>query len=338
MTKPTMDDVAHRAGVSRALVSLALRGSPKVSDRSRAAVLEAAAALGYRPNLNARNLASKRTGTFGVIINDLHNPYFPAVTDGIKRAADERGYRLLLNSSFIHGSGEEAAMETFIDFQVDGLILIGARTDVDVLERTARTLPTVVISRPMGSDVLDTVNNDDRLGATMATEHLVALGHRAICHIDGGSSADSNERRRGYAETMQRHGLEPWVEAGSFTERSGADAAERVFASGRTCTAVFAGNDLSALGALDVIDRLGRRIPDDISLVGYDDTFVAALLHIGLTSVDQHGDRLGEIAVEALIERAEGRSEPRHETIAPTLVARDTSGPAPTRSEGAATD
>ncbi len=324
-----MDDVAHRAGVSRALVSLALRGSEKVSDHSRAAVLEAADALGYRPNLNARNLASKRTGTFGVIINDLHNPYFPTVTDGIKRAADELGYRLLLNSSFLHGSGEASAMDTFIDFQVDGLILIGARTDEATLERAARTLPTVVISRPMGSDVLDTVNNDDRLGATMATEHLIELGHRHICHIDGGPSADARERRVGYELTMERHGLEPWVEAGEFTEESGVAAAERIFASGRACTSVFAGNDVSALGALDVIDRLGKRIPDDISLVGYDNTFVSALLHIGLTSVDQHGDRLGEIAVRALIERVEGRTESRHETIAPTLVARDTSGAAP---------
>lgn len=329
MAKPTMDDVAHRAGVSRALVSLALRGSDKVSDRSRAAVLEAADALGYRPNLNARNLASKRTSTLGVIINDLHNPYFPTVTDGIKRAADELGYRLLINSSFVHWRGEAAAMDTFIDFQVDGLILIGARTDEATLERAARTLPTVVISRPMESDLLDTVNNDDRLGATMATEHLIELGHRQICHIDGGPSADATERRIGFELTMERHGLEPWVEPGRFTEQSGVEAAERIFGSGRPCTGVFAGNDVSALGALDVIDREGRRVPDDISLVGYDNTFVSALMHIGLSSIDQHGDRLGEIAVRALFERVEGRTEPRHETIAPTLIARETSGPAP---------
>ena len=329
MPKPTMDDVARRAGVSRALVSLALRGSDKVSEHSRAAVLEAADELGYRPNLIARNLASKRTGTLGVIINDLHNPYFPAVTDGIKRAADEHGYRLLLNSSFLYGDGEAAAIDTFVDFRVDGLILIGARTDEETLERAARALPTVVISRPIDSDLLDTVNNDDHLGATMATEHLIDLGHRDICHIDGGTSADARERRRGYEDTMARHDIEPWVESAAFTERSGVDAAERMFKSGRPCTAVFAGNDLSALGALDVIDRIGRRVPGDISLVGYDNTFVAALLHIGLTSIDQHGDRLGENAVVALTERIEGRVEVRHEVIAPTLVIRETTGPPP---------
>lgn len=329
MTKPTMDDVARRAGVSRALVSLALRGSDKVSDRSRTAVLEAADELGYRPNLIARNLASKQTRTLGVIVNDLHNPYFPRVTDGIKRAAEQRGYRLLVNSAFLDDADEVAAIDTFVDFRVDGLVLIGARAAADAIERAAHTMPTVVVSRPMDTDVLDTVNNDDRLGARLATEHLIDLGHRAICHIDGGNAAGAVQRREGYESAMAASGLRPWVERGAFTEASGATAAESLFARGTPCTAVFAGNDLSALGALDVIDRLGHRVPDDVSLVGYDNTFVAALLHIGLTSVDQHGDRQGEIAVDALLERIEGRMSARHEVIAPTLVTRETTGPAP---------
>ena len=112
MSKPTMDDVARRAGVSRALVSLALRGSPKVSPASRSAVTAAADELGYRPNLIARHLASKQTRTFGLLINDLHNPYFPGVVDGVKRAADANGYRLLLNSSFLDDDGERTPRST----------------------------------------------------------------------------------------------------------------------------------------------------------------------------------------------------------------------------------
>lgn len=326
MAKPTMDDVARRAGVSRALVSLALRGSDKVSERSRMAVVDAAEALGYRPNLIARNLASKRTRTLGIIINDLHNPYFPKVTDGIRRAAEAQGYRLLINSAFLNDTHEVAAMDTFIDFQVDGIILIGARAERAEIERAARAMPIVVVSRPMAVDVLDTVNNDDRMGARLATEHLIGLGHRDICHIDGDGAAGAAERRSGYEAAMRRHDLEPWVEAGEFTEQSGAAAAEAMFGRGRRCTAVFAGNDLSALGALDVIARLGRHVPRDVSLVGYDNTFVAALQHIGLTTVDQHGDRLGELAVEMLIERIDGRTEPRHEVTSPTLVTRNTTG------------
>jgi DNA-binding LacI/PurR family transcriptional regulator len=326
--KPTMDDVARRAGVSRALVSLALRGSDRVSDRSRRAVERAASDLGYRPNLNARNLASKRTRTVGLVVNDLHNPYFPGIADGIKSAADRLGYRLLLNSAFLDDEAEAAALETFVDFQVDGIILAGSRSSVATIERVARSVPVVVVSRPVESERVDTVNNDDRAGATLAVEHLIELGHRHICHIDGGSGAGARQRRDGYESTMLTHGLRPHVESGAFTEASGAAAAERLFAGEQPCTAVFGGNDLTALGALDVIDGLGLRVPDDISLVGYDNTFVAALRHVGLTSIDQNRSRLGELAIDALIERIEdGRTTPRHDVIAPTLVRRDTTAP-----------
>jgi DNA-binding LacI/PurR family transcriptional regulator len=325
MAKPTMDDVARRAGVSRALVSLALRDSGKVSASSRAAVLAAAEELGYRPNLIARHLASKRTRTFGLLINDLHNPYFPGVADGIKRAADERGYRLLLNSAFLDDDDERTALETFIDFLVDGIIVTGSRVDQSVIERAARSTPIVVVSRPLESDSVDTINNDDELGATLAVEHLVELGHRHIWHIDGGRGAGAANRRAGYEATMRRFGLEPHVVPGAFTEGSGVDAAQAALASGQPITAIFAGNDLSALGALDVIDEAGLRVPDDISVVGYDNTFVAALRHVALTTVDQGRERLGRLAIDALIERIEqGRTEAVHHVIAPTLVVRDT--------------
>jgi DNA-binding LacI/PurR family transcriptional regulator len=330
MAKPTMDDVARRAGVSRALVSLALRDSDKVSASSRAAVLAAADELGYRPNLIARHLASKQTRTFGLLINDLHNPYFPGVADGVKQAADENGYRLLLNSAFLDDDDERTALETFIDFRVDGIILTGSRVDPAIVERAAVSTPVVVVSRPMRSDTVDTVNNDDELGATLAVEHLVGLGHRHICHVDGGRGAGASERRAGYESTMGRHGLTPHIVAGAFTEGSGAEAAQQMLASGRPVTAIFAGNDLSALGALDAIEEAGLGVPRDISLVGYDNTFVAALRHVALTTVDQARQRLGALAVEALIERIEGgRTKAVHHVIAPSLVIRDTTGPPP---------
>jgi DNA-binding LacI/PurR family transcriptional regulator len=330
MTKPTMDDVARRAGVSRALVSLALRDSPKVSVASRAAVQAAADELGYRPNLIARHLASKQTRTFGLVINDLHNPYFPGVADGVRRAADAAGYRMLIQSAFLDDAVERSALDTFIDFRVDGIILTGARLPAAAIEAAARSVPIVVVSRPMRSARVDTLNNDDRLGAELATEHLVELGHRHICHIDGGHGAGAAQRRAGYEATMRRHGLEPWVVSGAFTEASGVAAAERALASGRPITAIFAGNDVSALGALDVIEESGRSVPDDISLVGYDNTFVAALRHVSLTTVEQGRERLGELAVETLIDRIEGgRTKAVHHVIAPTLVVRHTTAPPP---------
>ncbi len=323
-----MDDVARRAGVSRALVSMALRGSDRVSDASRAAVLAAAHELDYRPNLSARHLASKQTGTLGVLINDLHNPYFPAVADGIKAAADRTGYRLLLNSAFLDDGDERRALEAFVDHNVDGIVLTGPRVASGAIEAIGRMTPVVVVSRPMRSKVVDTINNDDRLGATLATGHLLELGHQHICHIDGGRGAGAAQRRAGYEATMRAAGLEPFVVTSAFTEASGAAAAAKALRADRPLTAIFAGNDLSALGALDIIDAAGLGVPDDVSLVGYDNTFIAALRHIGLTTVEQGRERLGELAVEALIERIDGRrSEARHEVIEPTLVVRRTTAP-----------
>ena len=331
MAKPTMDDVARRAGVSRALVSLVMRESDKVSDRSRAAVLDAATALGYRPNLNARHLASKQTRTLGLVINDLHNPYFAGVVDGVKAAADGAGYRLLLNSAFLSDRDEVLALETFIDFDLDGVILTGARISTKAIETVARSIPVVVASRPMGSKLVDTVNNDDVAGARLVVEHLVELGHRHIVHVDGGRGAGASQRRAGYSQAMRAAGLEPRMYRGAFTEASGVDATRRVLDDRRPTTALFVGNDMSALGALDALDDAGCRVPDDISLVGYDNTFVAALRHVGLTTVDQGRDHIGRLAVEMLIERIEhGRTEARHVTHPPTLIVRGTTAPPPT--------
>ena len=328
MSKPTMDDVARRAGVSRALVSLVMHSSPKVSATSRQAVLDAAAELGYRPNLIARNLASKKTFTLGLLINDLNNPYFPGVVDGVRAAALRYGYRLLLSSSFDDQHDDATPLDMLIDYRVDGVVLTGTRIDPSAIERAADAVPTVVVSWPLATGTVDTVNNDDRLGACMAVEHLIALGHRHICHIDGGAAASSPLRREGYEAAMRRHGFEPFVLTGAYTEASGAAAAQELLASGRPFTAVFAGNDVSALGALDVFDAAGLSVPGDVSIVGYDNTFVAALRHISLTSVDQDRERLGALAVETLIDRIEhGRTEARHHVVEPTLVLRRSTAP-----------
>jgi DNA-binding LacI/PurR family transcriptional regulator len=328
MGKPTMDDVAQRAGVSRALVSLVMHRSPKVSATSRQAVLDAAAELGYRPNLIARNLASKTTHTLGLLINDLNNPYFPGVVDGVRAAALRSGYRVLLSSSFDDEHDDATPLDMLIDYRVDGVILTGTRIDPSAIERAAESVPTVVVSWPLDSHAVDTVNNDDRLGAALAVEHLVELGHREIVHIDGGEAASSPLRREGYESTMRRHGLDPYVLTGAYTEASGATATHELITSGHEFTAMFAGNDVSALGALDEFDAAGLSVPGDVSLVGYDNTFVAALRHVSLTSVDQDRERLGALAVETLIDRLErGRTSAVHHVVEPTLVIRNSTAP-----------
>jgi DNA-binding LacI/PurR family transcriptional regulator len=189
-------------------------------------------------------------------------------------------------------------------------------------------MPVVAISRPIDSDVVDTVNNDDYLGARLVVEHLVELGHRQICHLDGGGFAGAVRRRSGYSDAMRDHGLEPFIVESQFTESAGFAAAQRALGGSRPITAIFAGNDLSALGALDAIDAAGLRVPDDISLVGYDNTFVGALRHIALTTIDQRQEQLATLAIDALVERVHGgRTAAKHTVIPPGLIVRGTTAP-----------
>jgi len=325
-----MEDVARAAGVSRALVSLVMRDAPNVSDHRRKAVLEAAATLGYRPNVLARNLASRRTMTLGVMINDLHNPFFAEAVDGITERADEAGYQLLLATGRKSGAGEAGAIETFLRLRVDGLILTGATLPTSEIVAAASQCPTVLLSRTVRSPDIDTVNNDERVGPRLAVQHLASLGHTRIAHIDGGGGAGATQRRAGYERSMRELGLGESIEVigGDYTEQSGAAGAEALLTSDSPPTAIFAANDLSAAGVLDRAEDLGLNVPGDVSVVGYDNTAIAAMHHISLTTINQPREEMGRTAVELVLERAvDKRTTPVRHVVTPTLVARSTSGP-----------
>ena len=323
-----MDEVAERAGVSRALVSLVMRGSPRVSEQSRATVLSAADALQYRPNLMARNLASKRTTTIGLILNDLHNPFFPEIADGIYEAAEGRDYRVLINSGFLQPATEQRAVDTFLDLRTDGIILAGPALASRAIERAAKTLPVVAVGRSIRSPLVDTVNNDEAVGAGLVVDHLVKLGHTRLVHIDGGRGAGAAARRTGFVSAMESHGLSADVVPGSFTEASGVAAMDQILRRTSRPTAVFAANDLMAVGALDRIDDAGLVVPDDISLVGYDNIALSSLHHISMTTVDQPRLAMGRLAVDALLERIEqSRTTKVRHVLAPSLEVRATTGP-----------
>jgi DNA-binding LacI/PurR family transcriptional regulator len=325
-----MEDVARLAGVSRALVSLVMRESPKVSERSRRAVLNAAERLGYRPNLLARNLASRRTLTIGVLLNDLHNPFFADVADGILEEADRTDYRVLFSTGRRRPADEAQAVEAFLELRVDGIILVSPHIPASRIEATAEEVPLVVVGRALRSHAVDTVSNDERVGADLAVEHLVALGHERIVHIDGGSGAGGPPRRAGYRRAMRRRGLaeRARVVHGDFTERSGARAISDLLGDGDLPTAIFAANDLSAVGALDRLEEAGLRVPDDVSLIGYDNTGLAAMHHTSLTTIDQPRAAMGRLAVVSLLERI-GRSRTTVVThaVLPSLVVRSSTAP-----------
>ena len=267
--------------------------------------------------------------TLGVMVNDLHNPFFAEAIDGIAERAERSGYQLLLTTGGNASRGEGQAIETMLRFRVDGLILTGPRLETRSIVEAAAIIPTVLLGRSVRNALVDTVNNDERVGARLAVEHLVELGHRHIAHIDGGRGAGAPPRRSGYEAAMLERGLgaEIVVESGDFTERSGAQAARRLMTGACAPTAIFAANDLTAAGAMGALGELGLRVPRDVSIVGYDNSAIASMHHMSLTTIDQPREAMGQVAVELLLERLAGeRSDAVNYVVTPTLVPRSSTG------------
>jgi DNA-binding LacI/PurR family transcriptional regulator len=204
-----------------------------------------------------------------------------------------------------------------------------------VIEHACKTVPVTVLNRDTSATCSDSVTNDNIAGAGLAVEHCASLGHTRIAHIDGGSGAGASVRRDGYLQAMHRLGLEEHILTveGGFTDDGGYVAARALLKHSPLPTAIFAANDISAVGALRALEEAGLHAPTDMSVVGYDNTSLAALPQISLTSVHQFGADNGRLGVECVIERIEGkRSTPRHEILAPTLVVRTSTGPPPAQS------
>lgn len=328
MVRPTMEDVAARAGVSRALVSLVMRGSEKVSERRRQAVLDAAAELGYAPHAMARSLASRTSTLLGVLVSDLHNPFFAEIVDGIDEIARAEGFELILNTGGLDVERERDAVTRLLSFRPAGLALLGAAVPAGVIADAARQSLVVVVARPARIAGVDTVNDDGSLGARLAVDHLVELGHSRITHFDGGKTSEARIRREGYAAAMRAHGLRPDVVRSEYTDAGGEKAATRLLERGGTLpTAIVAANDVNAVGALSVFADAGLAVPDDISVVGYDNTALSGLRHVALTTVDQPRAEMGRLAAHTLVERARGeRGTARRRLVTPSLVVRATTG------------
>jgi DNA-binding LacI/PurR family transcriptional regulator len=344
--------VAARAGVSKALVSLALRGEPGPNPGTRERVLAAADALGYRANRTASLLARRRTRQLGVTAN-VGSAFEAELVEHLQAAADDLGYELAL-SPLTRTHGEPRAIETLLELRCEALILLGPVSASAALAELARQLPVISVGRRVRAPGVDAVLAADDRGVRQAVDHLVALGHHAIVHVDGGAGTIAAVRRRGYRAAMEAHGLTPRVLSGDLTERAGAATAAALLAERGDPgggvpadgdprggvpahgdprrglpSAIVAVNDRCAVGVLDALTRAGVEVPRRVSVVGYDDSALAQIAHVDLTTVNQDAARQARLAVEAAVERLDGgRGAGRREVVLPPrLVVRGTTGP-----------
>ncbi len=311
--------MAAEAGVSKSLVSLAVRGEPGVSDESRMRILDAADRLGYHTNSWARSLVKGRSQMIGVLTGDLHG-YYTDIVRSIEDAAAEQGIGVLLAAGWRQRERLSRQVERLLALGIDGLVVISGQADAAVLEPAVGRIPIVVVGKP--ADLPDTVSqvcNDDQVGARTAVHYLASLGHRRIAHVAGSQRRSSVERRASYECTMVELGLADYVLVATEPEElqlHGADAP----------TAVFCSNDRIAAAAFGVAVDAGLRVPGELSVVGYDNTELSTWLRPTLTTIDQPRGQMGALAVATLLELLDG-GRPRSTVLAPQLVVRASSGP-----------
>jgi len=329
--RPTINDVARRAGVSKSLVSLVMRRSDMVSPARREAVLAAARELGYRPNAIARSLAEARTRTIGVIVSDLRNPWYVDILDGFSHVLRAGGFRVLIGGGQLAGRQvDRTVVEAFLDLRVEGLCVVGVLPYDEAFAEAMMSVPAVVTSsHSYELPFVDSVVNDDEDGTRQATEHLIALGHQRIAHIGGGPDGVAQARLRGYERAMHSRGLGKHitVEVCDYDEPSGYAAASRLLGAQRQPTAIVAVNDLAAVGAMSAAGDVGLVLPAGLSVTGYDNTSLAAVGHLSLSSVDPRSTDIGGLAGRRIMTRIEGgehsaRDVGQRDLIPPVLVVR----------------
>lgn len=327
--RPRLVDVAERAGVSTATASLVLRGRPGPSEATAEAVRSAAASLGYRPDRTASLLARRRSHLLGVLL-DVTSPFHAELVRALDDEAGEHGLDLVL-STVTRRRDEAQAAETLLDFRCEALAVLGPSMTSAALDALAAAVPTVVVGRA-GTPRVPGVHVSDDQGLELAVDHLVGLGHRRIAFIDGPRGTIATARRRGYRSSMRRHGLGDVVDvlAGGATEEAGVEAA-RVILGRRAAdrpTAVVCFNDRCAIGLRDNVSRTGVSVPGDLSVVGYDDSPLARLGTVDLTSVSQEPGLLARATVGRLAAVLGGEAPGVGDVVvSPRLVVRSSSAP-----------
>jgi LacI family transcriptional regulator/LacI family repressor for deo operon, udp, cdd, tsx, nupC, and nupG len=329
---PSILEVAKLAGVSPATVSRVLHNYPHIRDEVRAKVLDAIASLGYEPNRVAQRLRATDSHLIGMIVTDITNPFFNTIMASIENVFFNKGFSLLMSNTASDPDKELAYLSMMENEGVAGLVIATTSENVDEVANLAdKGLPIVIIDRRMSKGRVDMVLSDNVAGARSAVEHLIKLGHTRIGHIGGPLRLTSGrERYQGYQQAMQQAGLpieDSWVRFGDHRHQSGYEQTLELLNTNPSLTALFVENNMMTLGTLNAIHDCGKRIPDDIAIVGFDDMPWAVSLNPPLTTVAQATAEIGTRVATRLLERIEQPDLPPRTDIVPTtLIVRASSG------------
>lgn len=329
----TIKDIAREVGVSPSTVSRALSDSPLISEKTKQRVKQVAQKLGYERNELARGLVKGSSGAVGLVVPDITNPFFADIAWGVGEIAHRFGCGVILCNTAEKAEREASYIRLLRRKRVDGLILTSVTVEDPYLQELAQSkTPFILVSRLCRSVDASYVVVNDKAGARLALEHLVELGHERIGFVGGPPDVQSSQdRMAAYLAVLREHGLtkqEEWTCYADFTQAAGREAGRRMLCLPTRPTAVFAANDVTALGVLEAAEELGFRIPADLSLVGYDDITYASLPRIQLTTVAQPAFEMGQIAAEWLLSVIEGRRRRKlQRVLKPRLVVRCTTAP-----------
>lgn len=325
----TMADVAREAGVSLMTVSRAINGKDGVSESTRNRIQAIIDRLGYRPSVIARSLVTDRTGTIGLVVIDNSNPFFSEVARGVEQEAYTQGYNVFLCNTEEDIEREQAVLRSLEEKRVDGVILCSPRSDEPVLQAAlTQHAAVVLINRRLADVHFGTLLINDETGGWLCTEHLLSRGHRAIGFLSGPARSYSGQvRARGYRAALEAAGITPcsdWTRPCLPVVESGREAALDLLTDHRQITALFCYNDLSAVGALQACAALGRRVPDDLAIVGFDDIPLASLVTPPLTTCQVPLNDLGRQATRLLLDHINGcKADCDNIVIEPKLIIRN---------------
>jgi LacI family transcriptional regulator len=332
----TISDVAKRAGVSTMTVSRVINSSGYIAQETQERVEKAIAELGFVPNALARSLRFKQTKTIALVLTDITNPFFTTLARGVEDAASENGFTVMFTNTDESSDEEAENLNILLQKQVDGVLLVPAgSSNESVTYLQERSIPVVVLDRRVPDVKVDTVCSDSVPGAYQVTRHLIDLGHRSIAIISGPLHiSTSADRAEGFRSAMQEAGLpidSRWVQHGHFTQDSGYEMVKALLPLQPRPTAILAANNFIAIGAYAALRAAGLRIPEDISLVTFDDLPAKLMLEPFLTTVDQAAYEMGYQATQLLLTHLNGETlaEPRVIVLPTQLIIRSSSGKAP---------